>query len=98
MLKSLRRVFIQFSPLDPRATAARELLQRVGNAASRTSNPECVVEYKVGAVRAPARLLGAKNTSAGSQLQATPSYTSAPRAVTRSWPSVQPLLVPSRAL
>lgn len=47
MLKSLRRVFIQFSPLDPRATAARELLQRVGNDISRKSNPDCVVEYKV---------------------------------------------------
>lgn len=46
MLKSLRRVFIQFSPLDPRATAARELLQRVGNDTSRKSNPDCVVDYK----------------------------------------------------
>lgn len=47
MLKSLRRVFVQFSPTDPRATAARELLQRVGSSAARTSNPDCVVEYKV---------------------------------------------------
>eukprot|EP00878_Enallax_costatus_P011841 GHUV01012363.1.p1 GENE.GHUV01012363.1~~GHUV01012363.1.p1 ORF type:complete len:119 (+),score=22.17 GHUV01012363.1:727-1083(+) len=47
MLKHLKRVFIQFHPADARATAARELLARVGNDKSRKSNPECVVDYKV---------------------------------------------------
>jgi hypothetical protein len=47
MLRHLKRVFIQFSPTDPRATAARELLQRVGCEAARSSNPDCEVEFKV---------------------------------------------------
>lgn len=47
MLKHLKRVFIQFHPSDARATAARELLARVGNDKARKSNPDCVVEYKV---------------------------------------------------
>lgn len=47
MLKQLKRVFIQFHPSDAKATAARELLARVGNDKARKSNPDCVVEYKV---------------------------------------------------
>lgn len=47
MLKHLKRVFIQFHPSDGKATAARELLARVGNDKARKSNPDCVVEYKV---------------------------------------------------
>eukprot|EP00775_Hariotina_reticulata_P000227 gene227-430_t len=47
MLKHLKRVFIEFHPGDPQSTAARELLQRVGNAQARKSNPDCVVDYKV---------------------------------------------------
>jgi large subunit ribosomal protein L53 len=47
MLKHLKRVFIQFHPSDTRATAARELLARVGNDKARKSNPDCVVDYKV---------------------------------------------------
>lgn len=47
MLRHLKRVFIQFSPLDARATSARELLQRVGCDAARKSNPACEVEFKV---------------------------------------------------
>ena len=53
MLRHLKRVFIQFSPLDPRATSARELLQRVGCDAARKSNPECAVEFKVDEDAAP---------------------------------------------
>ncbi|KIY99651.1 hypothetical protein MNEG_8310 [Monoraphidium neglectum] len=47
MLRHLKRVFIQFSPLDPRATSARELLQRVGCDAARKSNPSCQVEFNI---------------------------------------------------
>ena len=47
MLRHLKRVFIQFSPADPRATSARELLQRVGNDKARKSNPDCAVDFKV---------------------------------------------------
>lgn len=47
MLRHLKRVFIQFSPTDPRSTTARELMQRVGNDKARKSNPECAVEFKV---------------------------------------------------
>ncbi|KAI8477140.1 MAG: hypothetical protein J3K34DRAFT_399503 [Monoraphidium minutum] len=47
MLRHLKRVFIQFSPLDPRATSARELLQRVGCDAARKSNPACQVEFNI---------------------------------------------------
>jgi len=47
MLKHLRRVFIQFTPSDPRATTARELLQRLGNDKARASNPACVVQFNV---------------------------------------------------
>eukprot|EP00879_Flechtneria_rotunda_P028572 GHRR01030730.1.p1 GENE.GHRR01030730.1~~GHRR01030730.1.p1 ORF type:complete len:110 (-),score=13.84 GHRR01030730.1:136-465(-) len=47
MLKHLKRVIIQFHPSDPKATAARELLQRVGNDKARKSNPDCVIDYKV---------------------------------------------------
>jgi large subunit ribosomal protein L53 len=47
MLRHLKRVFIQFSPLDPRATSARELLQRVGCDAARKSNPACAVDFSV---------------------------------------------------
>lgn len=47
MLRHLKRVFIQFAPLDPKATSARELLQRVGCDAARKSNPACQVEFKV---------------------------------------------------
>lgn len=47
MLRHLKRVFISFSPLDPKATSARELLQRVGCDAARSSNPQCAVEFAV---------------------------------------------------
>lgn len=47
MLRHLKRVFIQFAPLDPKATSARELLQRVGCDAARKSNPACVVEFSI---------------------------------------------------
>jgi len=53
MLRHLKRVFIQFSPLDPRATSARELLQRVGCDAARKSNPACAVEFSVDEAGAP---------------------------------------------
>lgn len=47
MLRNLRRVHIQFSPTDPAATAARELLQRVGCRSARASNPDCKVVINV---------------------------------------------------
>jgi large subunit ribosomal protein L53 len=53
MLRHLKRVFIQFSPLDPRATSARELLQRVGCDAARKSNPACAVDFAVDESGAP---------------------------------------------
>ncbi|GBF92570.1 hypothetical protein Rsub_05184 [Raphidocelis subcapitata] len=53
MLRHLKRVFISFSPLDPRATSARELLQRVGCDAARKSNPACAVEFAVEEAGAP---------------------------------------------
>lgn len=53
MLRHLKRVFIQFSPLDPRATSARELLQRVGCDAARKSNPDCAVDFQVDEDAAP---------------------------------------------
>jgi large subunit ribosomal protein L53 len=46
MLKHLKRVFVKFAPTDPRATSARELLQRVGCDKARKSNPECQVEFQ----------------------------------------------------
>jgi large subunit ribosomal protein L53 len=53
VLRHLKRVFISFSPLDPRATSARELLQRVGCDAARKSNPACAVEFAVDEAAAP---------------------------------------------
>jgi large subunit ribosomal protein L53 len=53
MLRHLKRVFISFSPSDPRATSARELLQRVGCDAARKSNPACAVEFAVEESGAP---------------------------------------------
>jgi large subunit ribosomal protein L53 len=47
MLRHLKRVFISFSPLDPHAASARELLQRVGCDSARASNPACAVDFAV---------------------------------------------------
>lgn len=47
MLKFLKAVSIRFNPADPSATSARELLQRVGSAAARKSNPDCDVSFRV---------------------------------------------------
>lgn len=47
MLKHLRKVFIYFTPGDPRAVSARELLQRVSSDKARKSNPSCVVGFKI---------------------------------------------------
>lgn len=53
MLRHLKRVFISFSPLDPKATSARELLQRVGCDAARKSNPACAVDFAVNEAAPP---------------------------------------------
>ncbi|PNH06892.1 hypothetical protein TSOC_006700 [Tetrabaena socialis] len=47
MLKHLKRVFVQFTPGDPKAASARELLQRVSSDKAKKSNPGCVVAFKV---------------------------------------------------
>jgi hypothetical protein len=47
MLKFLKSVAIRFNPADPTATSARELLQRVGSASARKSNPDCDVSFRV---------------------------------------------------
>jgi len=47
MLKFLKSVAIRFNPADPTATSARELLQRVGSASARKSNPDCNVSFRV---------------------------------------------------
>lgn len=47
MLKFLKSVAIRFNPADPAATSARELLQRVGSASARKSNPDCDVSFRV---------------------------------------------------
>ncbi len=47
MLKHLKRVFVQFTPGDPKAASARELLGRVSSPFAKKSNPACVVEHKV---------------------------------------------------
>jgi hypothetical protein len=47
MLKFLKSVAIRFNPGDPSATSARELLQRVGSASARKSNPDCAVSFRV---------------------------------------------------
>ena len=47
MLRNLKSVYVKFSPLDPRAASARELLQRVGCEKARKSNPDCTVEFNV---------------------------------------------------
>lgn len=47
MLKFLKSVAIRFNPADPSATSARELLQRVGSASARKSNPDCAVSFRV---------------------------------------------------
>lgn len=47
MLKFLKSVAIRFNPADPTATSARELLQRVGSASARKSNPDCAVSFRV---------------------------------------------------
>lgn len=47
MLKHLKRVFITFTPGDPRAVSARELLQRVTGDRAKKSNPKCAVEFNI---------------------------------------------------
>ncbi|KAG2499338.1 hypothetical protein HYH03_002914 [Edaphochlamys debaryana] len=47
MLKHLKRVFVSFTPGDPKAASARELLQRVSSPSAKRSNGACVVEFKV---------------------------------------------------
>lgn len=47
MLKHLKRVFVQFTPGDPKAASARELLGRVSSPFAKKSNPACTVEHKV---------------------------------------------------
>lgn len=47
MLKHLKRVFIAFTPGDPRAVSARELLQRVSSERAKRSNPACKVEFEI---------------------------------------------------
>jgi hypothetical protein len=54
MLKFLKSVAIRFNPADPAATSARELLQRVGSASARKSNPDCDVSFRVLEGRPPA--------------------------------------------
>ena len=46
-LRHLKRVRVQFNPLDPRSTAAREFLARVTTAKAAKSNHECAVEPRV---------------------------------------------------
>ena len=46
-MRNLKRVRVQFNPLDPRSTAAREFLARVTTAKAAKSNPECAVEPRV---------------------------------------------------
>ncbi|CEF96696.1 Thioredoxin-like fold [Ostreococcus tauri] len=46
-LRHLKRVRVQFNPLDKRCVAAREFLARVTSPAALASNPECSVEPRV---------------------------------------------------
>jgi large subunit ribosomal protein L53 len=46
-LRHLKRVRVQFNPLDPRCTAAREFLSRLTSAKAIASNPECSIEPRV---------------------------------------------------
>ena len=50
MLKHLRRVFIQFTPGDPKSVSARELLALTKG---KHSNPACKVEFKTDEDAAP---------------------------------------------
>lgn len=52
-LRHLKRVRVQFNPLDPRCTAAREFLSRVTSSTASASNPECSVEPRVRSDDAP---------------------------------------------
>ena len=46
-LRHLKRVRVQFNPLDPRCTAAREFLSRLTSPKAIASNPECSIEPRV---------------------------------------------------
>lgn len=67
MLKFLKSVAIRFHPADPTATSARELLQRVGSASARKSNPDCDVSFRVleGGAAATAAARGGGGNGAG---------------------------------
>jgi hypothetical protein len=65
MLKFLKSVAIRFNPADPTATSARELLQRVGSASARKSNPDCDVSFRVLEGRAPPSAATATTAAAG---------------------------------
>eukprot|EP00877_Chromochloris_zofingiensis_P012262 jgi/Chrzof1/728/Cz01g26160.t1 len=47
MLRILKRVVIEFSPTDPKAASARELLHRVGSDAAKIANPDLQVSLTV---------------------------------------------------
>lgn len=66
MLKFLKSVAIRFNPADPTATSARELLQRVGSASARKSNPDCDVSFRVLEGRPPAAATASGSSSGGS--------------------------------
>lgn len=47
MLKHVKRVFVQFTPGDPKSVAARELLQRLSGSSAKKSNPQCKVDFSI---------------------------------------------------
>ena len=53
LLKNLKKVHVQFNPMDARATAAREFLNRIYSPKAKASNPECDVSHKIRTDDAP---------------------------------------------
>lgn len=53
MLRHLKRVYVQFTPGDPRSVSARDLLQRLSGDRAKKSNPQCKVDFKIDEDAAP---------------------------------------------
>jgi hypothetical protein len=52
-LQQLSQIMVQFNPLDPKCTSAREFLRRCVAPAARKSNPECELFYRMRTDRQP---------------------------------------------
>jgi large subunit ribosomal protein L53 len=46
-LRHLKKIHVQFNPMDHRATAMREFLNRIYSPRAQKSNPECDVSHKI---------------------------------------------------